>query len=159
MKSSFIADLKARHPLWTIAMVGDGINDKAAFKESHISVLLNHDKVNQNYQSQLKEEVNIIVESGLLSEMYHPFEIAELTVSLVWKNIYFSLIYNCLSLGLSCAFLLILGISLPPALGVCLMIIQSAILTWHTYTLLVPQPHENDDFLSKQGALMSFNKT
>lgn len=54
MKSSFIADLKARHPLWTIAMVGDGINDKAAFKESHISVLLNHDKVNQNYQSQLK---------------------------------------------------------------------------------------------------------
>ena len=48
-----------------------------------------------------------------------------------------SFIYNFIVLSVACGGLLYLGMSLSPAVGVCLMILQSALLALNTYRVLL----------------------
>ena len=76
----------------------------------------------------------MVVYSDNLMSILSGLDIAAQTYRVIYQNLAFSLIYNLLSLTLACGLLLSFGISLHPALGVALMILQSACLgfnTWH----------------------------
>lgn len=140
-KMQYLRDLKQQFPNQTVAMVGDAINDKEALSVCDLSIFMTNE-YNQNYfNTHLKKSVDILVVSHTLMNMAHMFQIAHNTMSVIQQNLYFSMIYNFISLFLAGGVFLAWGVALPPVLGVILMIIQSALLALNAYRIIFSSNH------------------
>jgi P-type Cu2+ transporter len=153
-KKNYLTRLKEEYPQEKIVMIGDAINDKEAFRKADVSVFL----VNKNNQSDmsqtLKRSVDILSLSGSLESLAYAFEIADDTFYVIKQNLLMSFMYNFCSLMLSAGVLIALGVSMPPALGVVLMIVQSILLTLNAYrSIFFHQREETDKVLENRQAL------
>lgn len=135
-KMKFLKSLKQEFPHQTLAMVGDAINDKEALNACDLSIFMTNEH-NQNYlNTHLKNSVDILVVSDALINMGHAFQIAHDTISVIQQNLFLSMMYNVLSLILAAGVFLAWGFSLPPVMGVILMMTQSAFLLLNTYRVI-----------------------
>ena len=118
-----------------VVMIGDAINDQAALAGSDLGIWFKSEKSPKHWGDDLLcRSAHMVVYSDSLMSILSGLDIAAQTYRVIYQNLAFSLIYNLLSLTLACGLLLSFGISLHPALGVALMILQSACLgfnTWH----------------------------
>lgn len=144
-KPEFIKKLRKQYPSQVIAMLGDGVNDMPALEASDLKIWVKNTRLSPEFQSEIQEIANIEIDGARLSDIHVAFAVAEQTLSLVYQNLTMSLVYNLIVLGVACGALLVFGISLPPALGVCLMIIQSALLALNTYRVLLQPISQNEE--------------
>lgn len=135
-KMKFLKGLKQQYPNQILAMVGDAINDKEALNACDLSIFMINE-YNQSYlNTDLKNSVDILVVSDALMNMVHAFQIAHDTMSVIEQNLFLSMMYNVLSLILAAGVFLAWGFSLPPVIGVLLMMTQSVFLLLNTYRVI-----------------------
>lgn len=136
-KTKQIEQLRTKFPNKVLAMLGDGVNDKPALEASDLKIWMKNQNLSPEFN--IAHSANLEIHSEQLISLIHAFDISEQTFKLIYQNLAFSLTYNFLILSFACGSLLIGGLTLHPAIGVCLMIIQSALLGLNTYrTLLMP---------------------
>ena len=133
-KLAYVQSLKKEQQR-KVVMIGDAINDQAALSGSDLGIWFKSEKLPKHWGDDLLcRSAHMVVYSDNLMSILSGLDIAAQTYRVIYQNLAFSLIYNLLSLTLACGLLLSFGISLHPALGVALMILQSACLgfnTWH----------------------------
>lgn len=150
-KMQYLKNLKQEFPTQTIAMLGDAINDKEALSICDLSIFMTNEYNQNHFNTHLKKSADILVVSDTLMHMAHIFQIAHDTMSVIQQNLYFSMIYNFLSLLLATGVFLAWGFAMPPVLGVILMITQSVLLTFNTYRVLYAhQDYFQDEVSSRQ---------
>lgn len=138
-KMKFLKEIKEQHPNQTLAMIGDAINDKEALRVCDLSIFVMN-KHNQNYfNTHLKKSVDILVSVDELMTIADVFQIAKDTLFVIKQNLYISMAYNFLSLILAGGVFLAWGLSMPPVIGVVLMIFQSALLALNAYRVIFAQ--------------------
>jgi Cu2+-exporting ATPase len=143
-KPQHIQQLREQFPNKVVAMLGDGPNDVPALAASHLKIWMNNPNLPSAFN--LSETANLEMHSERLMDLIHAFDISEQTFNLIYQNLSLSLTYNFLVLSVACGSLLLAGLSLHPAIGVCLMILQSALLGLNTYrTLLTPTKEKSID--------------
>ena len=140
-KPKEIAFLRQLYPNKTVAMLGDGINDKPALEASDLKILMKNSQLPNDFR--IADSANLEIHSEYLASLIQAFDISEQTFELISQNLSLSIIYNFLVLGVTTAGAMLAGWSLHPAVGVLLMIVQSALLVLNTYrTLLSPVDNE-----------------
>jgi P-type Cu2+ transporter len=134
-KASFIQELRDNYPDETIAMIGDGANDCEALAESDIKIWLKNQNHSQGFEEFMKSCANMVVTSCDLLGVSQGFEIANQTFLAIEQNLWISFAYNIVMLSLACGSLLALGFAMHPAIGACMMILQSMCLVWNNYRI------------------------
>jgi Cu2+-exporting ATPase len=133
-KLAVIDELRQQYPEQIICMLGDGANDKLALEASDLRVWLKNKNLPDDLQ--VHESANLEIHSDELQALLKALHISEQTFDLIYQNLYFSFAYNLAVLTLACGGLLIFGMVLHPAIGVSLMIAQSALLALNAYRIL-----------------------
>ena len=134
-KANFIQELRENHPDEVIAMIGDGANDCEALVASDIKIWLKNKHHSQDFEDFMQSCANIVVTSSDLLGVCQGFEIANQTFLAIEQNLWISFAYNLLMLSLACGALLAFGFAMHPAIGACMMIIQSVCLVWNNYRI------------------------
>ncbi|NDH08541.1 MAG: cation-translocating P-type ATPase [Gammaproteobacteria bacterium] len=147
-KSKYVEELqKNQHK---VVMIGDAINDLAAFKTSDLGIWFKSDQGLAHWgDEKLRGVADMLIYSDRLMDILDGLDIATQTAHVIYQNLLFSLIYNLLSVTLACGLLLSFGISLPPALGVALMILQSVCLAFNAWRGIGQQDAASDVGLSR----------
>jgi Cu2+-exporting ATPase len=145
-KRLFFQQLKHEFPTQSMVMIGDAMNDREAFKECDLSIFINNTNNSGFLHESLKKSVDILVLSNELMDIALAFKIAQETMSVIQQNLIFSMIYNGLALLLAGGVFLAWGISLPPVIGVVVMILQSILLTLNAYRIMFFNAHPADAF-------------
>lgn len=130
-KKAFITELRDKNPGKKIAFLGDGVNDSVAMKASHLSIWIKNNQHHSAFNS--SEGAAVEIHSDDLMSISRGLQIAEQTFLLIQQNLMLSFAYNFLVLSVACGALLAFGIVLHPAMGVTLMIVQSAMLALNVY--------------------------
>ncbi len=133
-KLAVIDELRQQYPQQIICMLGDGANDKLALEASDLRVWLKNKNLPDDLQ--VHESANLEIHSDELQALLKALHISEQTFDLIYQNLYFSFAYNLAVLTLACGGLLMFGMVLHPAIGVSLMIVQSALLALNAYRIL-----------------------
>lgn len=144
-KPDFIKALKKQYPRQVLAMLGDNLNDDPALRASDLSIWVKNTHLSTEFRPVIQGVANIEIEGNKLSDIHTAFIIAKQTLSLIHQNLVISLAYNLIVLGVACGALLAFGLSMPAALGVCLMILQSGILALNVYRVLSKPIHTESD--------------
>jgi Cu2+-exporting ATPase len=113
---------------YKLAMVGDGANDAAAVAANFGIAIRSQvgDEITQ-------QQADAIVQSDTLLPVANAFAIATETVRHIKQNLIFSLIYNVASVILAGGLLVAVGISISPAVGAALMILQTSLVLANAY--------------------------
>lgn len=138
-KEECITQLRSQYPGKKIAFLGDGVNDSVAMKASHLSMWIKNNQHHSAFNS--SEGAAVEIHSDDLMSISRGLQIAEQTFLLIQQNLMLSFAYNFLVLSVACGALLAFGIVLHPAIGVTLMIVQSALLALNVYKVYL-QPVE-----------------
>ncbi|WED43490.1 heavy metal translocating P-type ATPase [Legionella cardiaca] len=125
-KTAFIEKLKAQG--FNVAMVGDAANDSGAVS-STVGVAVKSKAGDEIIQQQ----ASAVVQEDSLLPVASIFAIAKQTISNINQNLGFSLIYNMSSMLLAGGLLVAIGITLNPAVGVALMILQTSLVLLNAY--------------------------
>jgi Cu2+-exporting ATPase len=152
-KKQYLQKLRTQYPSEAIVMIGDAINDKAAFQECDLSIFLLNPNNASDMSKDLKNSVDILSYSGSLMEIAEAFKIADETFYVIKQNLYISFVYNFASLLLAAGVLLAIGVSMHPVIGVTLMIIQSILLMLNAYRLMFSHHNLPDAELANRQAL------
>lgn len=126
-KESYIEQLK--HDGHKVAMVGDAANDLTAIRHSNLGIAVQSkigDDITQQY-------AGIVVQQGRLFSIATAFDIAAKTKQNIIQNLCVSLTYNSTITLVAAGFFVALGFALNPALGVALMVLESAIVLMNLY--------------------------
>ncbi|WP_133127938.1 heavy metal translocating P-type ATPase [Legionella nagasakiensis] len=126
-KEAYIKQLKRRGH--RVAMIGDAANDAVAIAASDFGIAIKSrhgDEVTQ-------QQAGAVIQSGSLLPVVSAFAVAQQTVGNIKQNLLMSLGYNLVSMMVAGGLLLAIGISLNPAVGVALMILQSSLLLLNAY--------------------------
>lgn len=102
--------------------IGDGTNDEAAFKAADFSVAIK--SLNDNFDTQ-KQADAVISNIKALPVL---LEISKQTVNNIKQNLIFSFSYNLLAMTVLGCVLIAIGFAINPAVGVILMVLQSALV-------------------------------
>lgn len=126
-KSSYIEQLK--HDGHKVAMVGDAANDLAALACANIGIGVESsigDTITQ-------QQAGIVVQKGSLFPIATAFDIAGKTKSNIFQNLCISLTYNSIITLVAAGLFVAIGFALNPALGVALMVLESALVLGNLY--------------------------
>lgn len=126
-KSSYIEQLK--HDGHKVAMVGDAANDLAALACANIGIGVEStigDTITQ-------QRAGIVVQKGSLFPIATAFDIAGKTKSNIFQNLCISLTYNSIITLVAAGLFVAIGFALNPALGVALMVLESALVLGNLY--------------------------
>ncbi|WP_412756648.1 heavy metal translocating P-type ATPase [Legionella bozemanae] len=126
-KESYIEQLK--HDGYKVAMVGDAANDLTAIRHSNLGIAVQSkigDDITQQY-------AGIVVQQGRLFSIATAFDIAAKTTKNIAQNFCVSLTYNSTITLVAAGLFVALGFALNPALGVALMVLESAIVLLNLY--------------------------
>ena len=144
-KKQFLQQLKEEFPTKKIAMLGDAVNDKEAFSTCDLSIFLCNNNNQGFFSDSLQNSADVVVQSGKLMSIFTAMQLARETKNVIIQNLWISLTYNLIMLLVAGGVFLSLGVALPPALGVLLMIIQSLLLSLNTYRIMSNTNHEPEN--------------
>ena len=96
-KTEFIKELKNKGKM--VCMVGDGINDSIALKESHLSLAMS----NGSDIAISASQVSLL--NGDISVIDYFFKLSKQTVNIIRQNLFFSFLYNLLCVPLAAGLL------------------------------------------------------
>ncbi|KTD23765.1 cation transporting ATPase PacS [Legionella lansingensis] len=132
-KPAFIKKLQAQG--FYVAMVGDAGNDAAALAQTFGIAIKSKsgDEVAQ-------QQASAVVQSDSLLPVANTFAIARQTVANIKQNLGFSLAYNMASVLLAGGLLVAIGLTLNPAVGVALMILQTCLILLNAYRFKAQEP-------------------
>lgn len=126
-KAEFIRTLKAKK--YHVAMVGDGGNDGLPLACSDVGFAVQ----SRSGHAMASQNAGAIIQQGSLLPIAHGLAIARQAVSNIKQNLGFSLAYNMAAVILTGGLLVALGITLNPAVGVALMIVQTLLILGNAY--------------------------
>ncbi|MCC5792120.1 MAG: cation-translocating P-type ATPase [Legionellaceae bacterium] len=126
-KSDYIAQLQAQGA--KVAMIGDAGNDSLALKKSDLGIAMQSDSSDE----MTKENAHVLMTKETCLPLLHCFSIARQSMRNIKENLLFSLLYNCSSLLLSGGLLVTLGLSMNPAVGAALMVLQMSLILLNVY--------------------------
>jgi Cu2+-exporting ATPase len=126
-KTDYILQLKRKG--YKVAMVGDAANDVTAIAQADIGIA-----VRSSIGDDITEQhAGVVVQKGLLFPIATAFDVAHKTKTNIFQNLLVSLSYNSTITLVAAGLFVALGFALNPALGVALMIIESAIVLGNLY--------------------------
>lgn len=132
-KGQYVNELQKNH---SVAMVGDAANDLTALAESDFKIAVRSsigDTLTEDY-------ADITLQQGLLAPIATAFDVASKTKSNILQNLFISLTYNTTITLIAAGVLIPLGFALHPAIGVALMIVESAIVLANLYRFKEQEP-------------------
>lgn len=112
-----------------VCVVGDGANDALFISSADASFAVHSKHVDTN----VIDKAGADIKNGSLKGIVSGLVISDKTVGNIKQNLIFSLLYNLFTMVLASGLLLAVGISLHPAIGVALMVLQSSLLLWNAY--------------------------
>lgn len=121
-KKSYIQGLKSKG--FKVAMVGDSTNDLGAIAEADIGIAVQSsigDAVTQQH-------AGIVLQKGLLFPIATAFDVAQKTKNNIYQNLFVSLTYNSTVTLVAAGLFVALGITLNPAIGVALVVLESTLV-------------------------------
>ncbi|WP_064088249.1 HAD-IC family P-type ATPase [Legionella feeleii] len=128
-KDSYIRKLQRQGR--KVAMVGDAANDLLAIGEADIGIAVESsigDKLT-------KQKAGIVVQQGLLFPIATAFDVASKTKQNISQNLFVSLTYNSVITLVASGLFVALDFALNPAMGVALMVVESALVLANLYRL------------------------
>lgn len=131
-----------------VAMVGDALNDITAIAKADVGIAVQSD-IGDNLTV---KQAGISLHKGRLSPIVAALEISAQTKNNIYQNLFISLIYNSLVTLAGAGFFMPLGIATTPAIGVLLMILESAIVLANLYRLKVQGSTFNPELKPSEAA-------
>ncbi len=128
-KESYIQQLQRKGR--KVAMVGDAANDLTAIACADLGIAVKSDigdKLTEHY-------AGVVLQRGLLFPIAAAFDVASKTKQNIFQNLFVSLTYNSVITLVAAGLFISLGFTLNPALGVALMVVESAIVFANLYRL------------------------
>jgi len=114
-----------------VSMVGDAANDLTAIACADLGVA-----VKSSIGDTLTEQhAGMVVQQGLLFPIATAFDVASKTKQNIFQNLFLSLTYNLVITLVAAGLFVALGLALNPAVGVALMVVESAIVLANLYRL------------------------
>lgn len=114
-----------------VAMVGDAANDLTAIACADVGIA-----VKSSIGDTLTEQhAGMVVQQGLLFPIVTAFDVASKTRQNIFQNLFVSLTYNSVITLVAAGLFVALGFALNPAIGVALMVVESAIVLANLYRL------------------------
>lgn len=121
-KESYIKALQRKG--FKVAMVGDAANDLTAIASADVGIA-----VKSSIGDSLTEQhAGMVVQQGLLFPIATAFDMAAKTKQNIYQNLFVSLTYNSVITLVAAGLFISLGLTLNPAVGVGLMVVESAIV-------------------------------
>jgi Cu2+-exporting ATPase len=114
-----------------VAMVGDAANDLTAIASADIGIAVKS-KIGDTF---MEQHAGMVVQQGLLFPIATAFDVASKTKQNIFQNLFVSLTYNSLITLVAAGLFLALGFALNPAIGIALMVVESAIVLANLYRL------------------------
>jgi Cu2+-exporting ATPase len=114
-----------------VAMVGDAANDLTAIASADIGIAVKS-KIGDTLTEQ---HAGMVVQQGLLFPIATAFDVASKTKQNIFQNLFVSLTYNSVITLVAGGLFVALGFALNPAIGVALMVVESAIVLANLYRL------------------------
>lgn len=112
-----------------VAMIGDGGNDALVMSTCHFSLA-----VQSHYANPVTlDTAGATIQSGSLIPVVNAFAVSKETVGNIKQNLLISLSYNMGTLMLAGGLLLVVGMTLNPAIGVALMALQTGLILASVY--------------------------
>jgi len=143
-KASYILELQNKGRI--VAMVGDGTNDKEAMVRANLGI-----SVKSNIGDTLtKEHAGMFLQRDFLFPIATAFDVASKTKQNIFQNLFVSLTYNSVITLVAAGLLVAFGFALNPAIGVALMVVESAIVLanlyrlYHQKTVTLPSIQKNE---------------
>ena len=128
-KESYIRQLQLKGR--RVAMVGDAANDLTAIARADLGIA-----VKSSIGDTLTEQhAGMVVQQGLLFPIATAFDVASKTKQNIFQNLFVSLTYNSVITLVAAGLFVALGFALNPAIGVALMVVESAIVLANLYRL------------------------
>jgi P-type Cu2+ transporter len=128
-KTSYNERLKAQNK--RVAMVGDAANDALAIANSDFGIA-----VKSNYVDVMtQQEAGAVISTSELLPVVTIFAVAKETVRSIKVNLLSSLTYNMIILLIAGGVLVGIGFALNPAIGVALMVLQTALVLLYQYRI------------------------
>ena len=112
-----------------VAMVGDAANDLKAIKGADLGIAVKS-SIGDPYTEQ---SAGMVVQQGLLFPIATAFDVASKTKQNIFQNLFVSLTYNSVITLVAAGLFVALGFALNPAIGVALMVVESAIVLTNLY--------------------------
>ncbi len=114
-----------------VAMVGDAANDLTAIAQADLGIA-----VKSSIGDTLTEQhAGMVMQQGVLFPIATAFDVASKTKLNILQNLFVSLSYNAMITLLAAGLFVALGFTLNPAIGVALMVLESAIVLANLYRL------------------------
>ncbi|MBI2785508.1 MAG: cation-translocating P-type ATPase [Legionella longbeachae] len=126
-KASYIKKLKGKG--YKVAMVGDAANDLTAIACSNLGIAIK----SSIGDTITEQNAGIVVQQGLLFPIATAFDVAKKTKQNIVQNLSVSLTYNSTITLVAAGLFVALGFTLNPAIGVALMVLESATVLGNLY--------------------------
>lgn len=127
LKTEYIKTVRNSGKL--VAMIGDAANDAQAFAASNFSIAI----ASNGSDDITQQKADAVVYTETLSPIVSAFAISKQTVANIKQNLFMSLGYNLGAILISGGLLLAIGLTLNPAVGVTLMIVQACMIMLNVY--------------------------
>lgn len=141
-----------------VAMIGDGENDIPALAKSDLGIVIQSGSPKEKNASLIEQYGSITIQKKTpLLGVAEVFSLAGETLRHIKQNLIFSLCYNTTSTLLAGGLLSFASITLSPAIGAMLMLLQTVLIFANTYRFKiqhlkkVSSIFEKDHSLKKQG--------
>lgn len=126
-KAQFVKRLREEGRV--VMMVGDSANDALAIAASNVGIAIRSSLGCEV----LQDRANVVIQNGSLLPVLTAVVVAEQTIRNIKQNLLFSFAYNAVMMLLASGLLLVAGLSVHPAVGVGLMMFQSALIFLNAY--------------------------
>ncbi|RUR13661.1 cation-translocating P-type ATPase [Legionella sp. km772] len=112
-----------------VAMVGDAANDTHALAASNLGIAV----LSQNSDELAQKHAGAVIQKDSLTPIANLFELSRQTVSNINQNLMMSIGYNLGALLISGGLLVTAGLTISPAIGAALMVLQACIILGNVY--------------------------
>lgn len=131
-KATFVKELQQKGEV--VMMIGDGINDAPALKQSDIGVAIGAGT------DVALDAADIVLMHSSLVDAYNAWKLSKRTILNVKENLFWAFIYNLCSIPLAAGVFVSLGVSLNPMISSAAMSVSSLIVVLNALRLKLFKP-------------------
>lgn len=150
-KSKYIQSLQKTR---NVMMVGDGSNDSFAFSAANVATLIQ----TESSTNIVKGQAGIVIKNQSLMSVVTCMDISKKTTRTIWQSLMVSLTYNTTVTLIAGGLLLGLGFALNPAIGIALMVIETAIVLMNVYRFSLSDDTTSEQQNTQDKSLISIPK-